>query len=626
MTTNYSDLLKQKLSSDNLAKLQALDNQSVVDFIAEYVELCNPKSVFIRTDSPEDIAYIREKTLSLGEEKKLATSGHSYHFDGPLDQARDKKNTRYLIPQGPQMSDYVNSIAKEEGLPEVRNILKEIMKDKEMFVCFFCLGPVNSEFSILAVQITDSSYVVHSEDILYRPGYEQIKKDKSKDFFKFVHSAGELQGSVSKNVDQRRVYIDLANNLVYSTNTQYAGNTVGLKKLSLRLAIQKASNEGWLAEHMFLMGVDDSEGKKSYFAGAFPSMCGKTSTAMLNGESIVGDDIAYLRERDGKAYSVNVERGIFGIIKDVNPKDDAILFKSLTKEGELIFSNILVTDQGVPFWIGKNKDIPQNGINFSGDWTPEKCDAQGNKITPSHKNARYTIRLSDLENVDENLENPQGVEVKGLIYGGRDSDTSVPVEQAFSWEHGILVKAASLESETTAATLGAEGVRVFNPMSNMDFLSIPLAKYLEINLAFGKKLTKAPLIFSVNYFLRNKQGQFLNAISDKRIWLKWIRLRSDNKVKALLAPTGSIPKYEDLKQLFKQVLDKDYSEAEYREQFTIRIPENLAKIERIRNIYKKQKDIPEVLFKQLEAQEQKLKSCQAELGDYIEPSKLKAEE
>lgn len=626
MTKNYSDLLSQKLNPENLNKLTSLNNQAVIDFVGEYVELCNPESVFVRTDSSQDVDYICEKTISLGEEKKLATAGHSFHFDGPLDQARDKKNTRYLIPKGPKMNDYVNSIAKEEGLSEVRGILKDIMKDKEMFVCFFCLGPANSEFSILAVQITDSSYVAHSEDILYRPGYEQIKKDESKDFFKFVHSAGDLEGGVSKNVDQRRVYIDLANNLVYSTNTQYAGNTVGLKKLSLRLAIQKASREGWLAEHMFLMGVYDSEGKKSYFAGAFPSMCGKTSTAMLNGESIVGDDIAYLRAREGKAYSVNVERGIFGIIKDVNVGDDAILFKSLTKEGELIFSNILVDENGVPFWIGKNKDVPSRGVNFSGDWTPEKCDAQGSKITPSHKNARYTIRLSDLENVDENLENPQGVEVKGLIYGGRDSDTSCPVEESFSWEHGIIVKAASIESETTAATLGKEGVRVFNPMSNMDFLSIPLAKYLEINLSFGKKLTKAPSIFSVNYFLRDKQGQFLNAIGDKRIWLKWISLRSQRKVKALVAPTGLIPKYDDLKQLFKQVLDKDYSELEYRQQFTIRIPENLAKVERIKSIYNKQKDIPKSLFKELEAQEQRLKSCQKDSGDYVEPGKLKAEE
>jgi len=622
----YFKILESKTDKESLKKLTELDNPAIIDFVGEYVKLCDPKSVFVRSDSKDDITYIREKALLLGEERPLAMNGHTFHFDGYFDQARDKKNTRYLISKDLKISYYVNSIERNQGLVEIKDILKDIMKNKEMFVCFFCLGPLDSEFSILAVQLTDSSYVAHSEDILYRPGYEQFKKNKRiKDFFKFVHSAGELEGAVSKNVDKRRVYIDLENNLVYSTNTQYAGNTVGLKKLSLRLAIQKASREGWLAEHMFLMGITDREGKKEYFAGAYPSMCGKTSTAMLSGESIVGDDIAYLRIINGKVYSVNVERGIFGIIKDVNPEDDELLFKSLTTEGEVIFSNILVDGGDVPFWIGKSKEIPHKGINFSGDWFPGKADQEGNEITPSHKNARYTIRLKDLENVDENLENPQGVEVKGLIYGGRDSDTSVPVEQALNWRHGIIIKAASLESETTAATLGKEGVRVFNPMSNMDFLSISLGKYIEMNLEFGKKLSNPPLIFSVNYFLRDKEGRFLNGIQDKRIWLKWMRLRVDNKVKALATPTGLIPQYEDLKELFAQILDKNYTKEDYIQQFNLRIPENLAKLERIKNIYKELKDIPPCLFEELNLQELRLRNCQKDYADYVSPFSFKEE-
>ena len=317
-----------------------------------------------------------------------------------------------------------------------------------------------------------------------------------------MHSAGELENYVSKNIDKRRIYIDLNEAIVYSTNTQYAGNTVGLKKLSLRLAINKASNEDWLAEHMFVMGVHDKEGKKAYFCGAYPSMCGKTSTAMLTGESIVGDDIAYLRIKDGVARAVNVERGIFGIIKGVNSKDDPILFKALNKEGEVIFSNILIDEKGIPYWSGKDAPLPHKGVNFSGEWIPGKTNEKGEEIPPSHKNARYTISLSALENVDKNLENPEGVEVSGLIYGGRDSDTSCPVEEALSWNHGICIKAASLESETTAATLGQEGVRAFNPMSNIDFLSIPLGKYIEMNLSFGQSLKKAPLIFSKLFFVR----------------------------------------------------------------------------------------------------------------------------
>jgi len=624
MSENYLNFLKQRIGQKNFAKLTDLENPALIDFIGEFVELCNPRSVFVRTDSAEDIAYIKAKTLELGEEKELAVPGQTVHFDGRSDQGRDKEVTRYLVAKNSKISYYVNSIECKHGLEEIRSIMENIMAGKEMFVSFFCLGPMDSEFSVLAVQITDSAYVVHSEDILYRPGYTQFKKNKKvKDFFKFVHSTGELENGVSKNSDKKRIYIDLDRELVYSANTQYAGNTVGLKKLALRLALQRASGQNWLAEHMFLMGVKDLEGEKAYFAGAYPSMCGKTSTAMICGETIVGDDIVYLKEKNRKAMAVNVERGIFGIIKDVNPQDDPLLFKTLTEPGEVIFSNILVDDNNYPFWVGSGRPTPHQGVNYSGPWHPGKADKQGNEIPASHKNARYTIRLKDLENVDENLENPQGVIVSGLIYGGRDSDISVPVEQAFSWHHGIILKAAALESETTAATLGQEGVRLFNPMSNIDFLSISLGRYVQMNLEFGKKLNPKPVIFSVNYFLRNKQGKFLNAIQDKRVWLKWMRLRVGHKVGALESATGFIPKYEDLKSLFQKILNKEYAQKNYFEQFTLRIPENLAKIERIKNIYQELKQVPACLFEELTAQEARLKSFQARLGDYADPSKLK---
>jgi phosphoenolpyruvate carboxykinase (GTP) len=619
------NFLKEKLEEKEWQKISALDNPSVFDFLAKFINLCSPKKVFIRTDSEEDIEYIRKKSLELKEEMPLATPGHTVHFDGYFDQARDKKNTKYLLKDPLSLGPHINSIERNKGLEEINSLLKEIMQDKEMIVSFFCLGPLNSEFSLFAIQITDSYYVAHSEDILYRPAYEEFKRRKPKEFFKFVHSAGELEKGVSKNIGKRRVYIDLEENVVYSLNTQYAGNSVGLKKLALRLAIQKASKEGWLAEHMFIMGVKDRQGNPVYFCGAYPSMCGKTSTALLEGETIIGDDIAYLRVRDKKVYAVNVERGIFGIIKDVNSKDDPILFKALIKEGEVIFSNVLVDENNNPYWLGKDGPSPLKGINFSGEWFLGKKDEQANPISPSHKNARYTLRLSFLENVDQNLENPYGVEVKGIIYGGRDSDTSVPVEESFNWQHGVITKGASLESETTAATLGKEGVRSFNPFSNLDFLSVPLGRYIKMHLEFGKKAENPPLIFSVNYFLKDKEGKFLNAIEDKRVWLKWMRLRVDKRVKALITPCGLIPKYEDLKELFKDILGKEYSEEDYLKQFMLRIPENLSKIERIINIYKDLEDIPTVLFEELEAQKKRLLKCKDTFGDYLIPFNFKEE-
>jgi len=342
-------VLKERLTEPNYKKLMQLKNAKMHRFVAESVELCNPGSVFVCTDSPEDIACVRRKAVETGEEKKLAAEGHTVHYDGYYDQARDKEQTKYLLAPSVNLGTGINSIEKEVGLSEVREFFKDSMVGREVFVRFFCLGPTNSEFSIPCVQITDSSYVAHSEDLLYRPGYEHFKRiGDSEDFFRFLHTEGKLEDGVSVDVDKRRVYIDLEENVVYSTNTQYAGNTVGLKKLSLRLAIRKASVEGWLAEHMFIMGVHGPGERVTYFAGAFPSACGKTSTAMLPGETIVGDDIAYFRKHGGTLHAANVESGIFGIIRDVNPKDDPVIWDVLTRPGEVIFSNVLVTD-GVPY-------------------------------------------------------------------------------------------------------------------------------------------------------------------------------------------------------------------------------------------------------------------------------------
>jgi phosphoenolpyruvate carboxykinase (GTP) len=498
------------------------------------------------------------------------------------------------------------------------------MLGRQMLICFFCLGPVDSDFSIPCIQITDSPYVAHSEILLYRPGYEQFRKiGSSPDFFRFLHSEGELENAVSKNIDKRRVYIDLEEEMVYSVNTQYGGNTIGLKKLSLRLAIQKASPEGWLAEHMFLMGVHGPSGRVTYFAGAFPSACGKTSTSMLPGQTIVGDDIAYFRKKDGEPRGVNVEKGIFGIIRDVNSEDDPIIYEALTKPGDIIFSNVLIDDNKKPHWLGMGSELPTKGLNHSGSWHKGKTDANGNEITASHKNARYCLSIPELGNCDPMLEDPEGVIVGGIIYGGRDSDTLVPVEQAFDWTQGIILKGASLESETTAATLGKEGVRTFNLMSNLDFLSIPLGRYIQNNLDFADGIDNPPLVFSVNYFLRDKQGKYLNGMADKLVWILWAELRANGDVDGIETPTGLIPKYEDLARLFKEHLSREYTEADYVEQFTIRIPENLAKLDRVEKIYReKVADTPQILYDTFAEARDRLKATQQRHGDYISPFDL----
>jgi len=620
--------LKKRLDETSYKKLMRVENQDLHRFIAEYINLCNPDSVFVNDDSGESIDYVRTAAIKAGEEGSLAISGHTFHFDNSGDQGRDKKNTRILVPKEVDLGSAIDTRDRDDGYAEVHEILNNIMQGKQLFISFYCLGPANSPFTLPCVQLTDSSYVTHNEFLLYRPGYQEFVTRASNGtltgFFKFVHSQGDVDDrKVSRNLDKRRIYVDLYHNTVYSTNTQYGGNSIGLKKLAMRLAIRKASEEGWLTEHMLVLGIHGPHGRTTYFTGAYPSMCGKTSTAMLEGESIVGDDIAYLRKVEGEVRAVNAERGMFGIIQGVNSKDDPLLWKALNSPGEIIFSNVLVTQSGDLHWIDKDGEEPSNGWNYAGEWFPGKLDAKGKKIPPSHPNARFTIGLGNLSNVDPHLNDPDGLPIGGIVYGGRDSDTCVPVEEAFDWAHGIVTKGAGLESETTAATLGAEGVREINPMANLDFLSVPVGRYIEMNIKFAEWLRRTPLIFSVNYFLRDRSGNWLNERNDKKVWFEWMELRVNKEADAIETPTGRIPLYADLKRLFSESLKKNYSEADYIKQFTVRIPENLAKIERVVKFYKTQvTDTPPILFEVLEAQKQRLMKAKIKFGDYLPPSML----
>jgi phosphoenolpyruvate carboxykinase (GTP) len=332
----------------------------------------------------------------------------------------------------------------------------------------------------------------------------------------------------------------------------------------------------------------------------------------------VGDDIAYLKKIGGEVRAVNVEAGIFGIIQDVNPNDDAAIYDAVTSPGEIIFSNILVKD-GKPYWLGMGRELPDSGLNFSGEWTRGKTDDNGKEIDPSHKNARFTIRLAELPNCDPRLEDPEGVPIKAIVFGGRDSDTSVPVEQSFDWVHGVITKGASIESESTAATLGAEGVREFNPMSNLDFLAASLDTYIQKYLEFAAVLAKPPAIFAVNYFLKGADGAYLNGMHDKKVWMLWIEERVNGDVGALRTPTGLIPLYKDLHRLFRSNLDMEYTVEQYQEQFAVRVPEQLAKMNRIEEIYRQEWGIPEILFVTLDEQRKRLEEALGEFGDNVSP-------
>ena len=599
----------------DLQKLEELNNQHAIKVVEEAIKLCKPAKVTVITDSKEDIAYVRELALAIGEENKLKMEGHTIHFDGYYDQARDKGHTKYLLSEEVNWGLGVNYIEKDKGLKEVNSFLDGSMTGKEMLVRFFSLGPTNSMFSLKALQITDSAYVAHSEDLLYRQGYEEFKKlNGSPDFFFFLHSAGRLENGVSKDIDKRRIYIDLDENRVYSVNNQYAGNSLGLKKLAFRLAIKKANKEEWLAEHMFIMGVHGPKDRVTYFTGAFPSACGKTSTAMIPGQSVVGDDIAYLKKISGIVRAANVENGIFGIIQDVNPQDDPLIYQALITPRELIFSNVLINDD-IPYWLGMGKDVPDKGINHSGEWFKGKKDSEDNVIDCSHKNARYTIKLDALKNIDPKANDPSGVPVQAIIYGGRDSDTTIPVVESLSWSHGVFL-GATVESETTSATIGAQGVRKHNPMANLDFISVPFKTYIENHLKFAQGLNDVPKIYATNYFLKDEPGNYLNSKLDKKVWLLWAEGRVHSEFETVETPVGLIPKYEDLKTLFIRELDKVYTEAEYIQQFSLRVLKYLEKMERMSKIFENIQ-IPAAFTEELKTQTERLRETRTKFTEDI---------
>ncbi|MGD0396320.1 MAG: phosphoenolpyruvate carboxykinase (GTP) [Nitrososphaerales archaeon] len=624
MESSALGFLKGRLSPRDFARLEAIRSDAVLKFVSEYVELCNPASVYVSASTPEDLQFVRNSAVVDGEESRLKVEGHTAHFESYYDQGRDREHTLVLVPGGASLGPGIRTGDRLERIKEVRSLLGGIMAGRRMFVAFYCLGPIGSVFSIPCVQLTDSSFVVHSENILYRQGYEEfLRQGAAARPFKFVHSEGELdERKTCKNLDKRRIYIDLDGEIVYTVNTQYGGNSIGLKKLAMRLAIKRASKEGWLTEHMLVMGVNGPAGRRTYFTGAFPSMCGKTSTAMLEGEKIVGDDIAYLRRVDGRVRAVNVEKGVFGIIQGINPKDDSVQWKVLHNPGEIIFSNVLVTPDDGVFWDGMGGPQPPRGKNFSGEWWPGKKDEKGKEIPVSHLNARFTVSLDLFSNLDPVMDDAAGVRVGAIVYGGRDSDTCVPVEESLGWDHGIITFGACLESETTAATLGKEGVREFNPMSNLDFLSIPVGRYVEGNIRFGQSLEQPPRIFGVNYFLRSKEEKFLNDKTDKRVWFKWMELRIHDDVGVIETPTGRMPLYADLRRLFADVLGKGYALEDYEVQFTLRVAERLAKLDRVEHAFRGMDHVPTRLYDIIGEQRARLLDARSRYGDYIKPSQL----
>lgn len=624
--TEAEVIFSEKIDGPNRKKLETIKNQEALIKIANAISMCQPDNVFINTGSANDVQWIREYSLRQGEEKKLAKDGHTIHFDLPQDQARLVKQTFYIINEGEKMSSLAKTILRDEATTYVKEFMPGIMSGKTLIVGFYSRGPVGAEATLPAIEISSSGYVMHSAELLYRNCFADFDAEAERTgvFFTNVHSEGSNR---VEDVPNARIFMDRSWFTTYATFCTYAGNTLLLKKGNHRFSVDYATYykiEEQLSEHMFITGMTGPGGRKTFFAGAAPSGCGKTTTAMV-GSDFIGDDLAqFWIDKDGCLRAVNPEKGIFGIVEDVNREGDPYLMDCLRGDGtEVIWSNVLVSE-GVPYWVGNGEDCPTEGINFQGEWSAGKTDAEGNPIPMSHKNSRCTLLASAIANhATELSENPDGAPVKVITYSGRDSDTMPPVWVAKNADAGVAI-GASIVSKATATEVGAVGVNR-QPWANAPFIPGALADYMNAQFTFfnsSKFNAKTrPVMAGLNYFLthENRGGEGTGLLGEKKdvkVWLGWLELFAYGDVDAITSPIGFLPKYEDLAALF-ETIDKPYPKELYNMQFSLYVDKIIARIDLQREAYSKEIGIPQTLFDVYETQKNELLRLKEEYGPVV---------
>ncbi|HMB01188.1 MAG TPA: phosphoenolpyruvate carboxykinase (GTP) [Spirochaetota bacterium] len=629
------ELITSRLDQESRDKLARIKNEEALLKIANAVKMCSPQAVFVNTGSDADMQQIREMSLAKGEEKKLAMKDHTIHFDLPQDQARLVKQTYYIVNEDEKASALAKTMLRRDAYAYLEQYMKNIMQDLTMMIGFFSRGPVKAQAAIPAIEISSSTYVLHSADILYRNCYNNFDEEVKRKgfFFTNVHSEGSNR---SEDIPKARIFMDRSWQTTFSTYCTYAGNTLLLKKGNHRFAVDYCTYyqpEKELSEHMFLTGLTGPGGRKTYFAGAAPSGCGKTTTAMV-GTDFIGDDLTQLWiAADGTMRGINPEQGIFGIVADVNREGDPYLMKCLREEGtEVIWSNVLIDENKVPHWEGNGEESPRKGINFQGEWYKGKKDKEGNPVPISHKNARCTLRCSSIANNNAAATaNPAGVPVKVITYSGRDADTMPPVWAAANGDEGVAI-GASIVSQATATEVGATGVRR-QPWANAPFIPGPLADYMKAQFSFfnSSKFSAAgrPVLAGLNYFLtheaRGGSGKgLLGEKKDVKAWLGWLELYAHNEVKAIKTPIGFIPQYNDLEKLFREKINKEYPRQLYNLQFALYADNIIKRIDLQTEAYSKEENLPEQLFKVYEKQKKELLSLKEKHGPVIYPDKLQS--
>ncbi len=547
------------------------DNKKVLTWLEEMKALCRPQNVVWIDGSEEQLEALREEAVSTGEMIKLNQEklpGCYYHRTAVNDVARVEDRTFICTETEEEAGPINNWMAPKEMYAKLNALYDGSMEGRTMYVIPYSMGPVGSPFSKIGVELTDSIYVVLNMDIMTRVGKSVLDALGSDgDFVKCLHAKKDV------NPDERYIVHFPQDNTIMSVNSAYGGNVLlGKKCFALRIASYQGMKEGWMAEHMLILGLENPQGEVKYICAAFPSACGKTNLAMLippeylteKGYKVwtIGDDIAWRRiGEDGRLYAINPEAGFFGVAAGTSEKTNFNALAATKKN--TIFTNVAINnDDMTVWWEGLDKNPPENCT----EWTANKVNGKTYEGNLAHPNSRFTAPAVNCPCISKEFENPQGVPISAIVFGGRRAKTAPLVYQARDWNHGVFV-GATMASETTAAATGAVGVVRRDPMAMKPFVGYNMADYFAHWIEMGAKMgaDKAPKIFHVNWFRKDDEGNFMwPGFGDNMRVLNWIVDRCDGKVDAKESEIGFLPEISDI-----DTTDLEISEAQLKELLSV---------------------------------------------------------